>query len=121
MADEAWSEMLRSRKVNRAQLRPRRQAYEGVNKGYGGGSYSKPDTYVSGPTCCEFIQDLNVNFETFILLFNVNFLACNAQNNCPAGAPGTNKFSDIAVVAKIVTDMLCFYSQQQLWCKCYWI
>lgn len=56
MVDEAWSEMIRSRKSNRAHLRPRRQSYEGVNKGYGssgGGDYAKPDVS-NGPTCCEF-------------------------------------------------------------------
>lgn len=53
MVDEAWSEMIKSRKSSHGQLRPRRQAYEAVNKGYGGGGYNKPDAYVSGPTCCK--------------------------------------------------------------------
>lgn len=89
MADEAWSEMLRSRKVNRAQLRPRRQAYEGVNKGYGGGGYNKPDAYVSGPTCCKLFGVCR-RFLKFLKVFHclIQLSACNAQNSCPVGAPG---------------------------------
>lgn len=67
MVDTAWSEMIKSRKVGHGQLRPRRQAYEGVNKGYGGGGYTKPDTSVSGPTCCKHLGELYV----VILYFSV--------------------------------------------------
>ncbi|CAD5234143.1 unnamed protein product [Bursaphelenchus xylophilus] len=75
IADEAWSDMLRAKKV-KGFMRPRRQAYGeakvyGEVKGYGeakqyGGGYSKPETYgTTGPSC-----------------------SCNAQNSCPAGPPG---------------------------------
>lgn len=57
MVDTAWSEMIRSKKVSHGHLRPRRQAYEGVNKGYGGSGYSKSESACGGPTCCEFCSE----------------------------------------------------------------